>query len=105
MSRYGLVTLQYGRKNDAANAFTSALHHEAVDKSDTALERAFRCIDVDGSGRLSEVELDAHIEKTYGKRMPNCARTQTSSGPAITCCSHARAHMWVQASTPTPWGR
>ena len=76
MSRFGLTTLSYGRRNDDANAFTDALVIEAVDRSDLGLERSFYAMDHDGSGRLSGAELQAHIMKTYGRKLDDSAISQ-----------------------------
>ena len=38
-----------------------------VDKSDAGLERMFRSVDTDGSGKISEEEMRAAIKKVYGE--------------------------------------
>jgi len=39
----------------------------AVDKSDRGLEKAFKAVDADSSGKISSTEMKAYISKTYGK--------------------------------------
>merc|ERR1719409_700598 len=41
----------------------------AVDKSDAALEKMFKEMDADGSGKVSEDEMKAAIQKVYGEAL------------------------------------
>jgi Ca2+-binding EF-hand superfamily protein len=40
-----------------------------VDKSDAGLEKAFKGVDADSSGKISAKEMNAHITKVYGAEM------------------------------------
>merc|ERR1712046_472066 len=38
-----------------------------IDKSDAGLEKAFKSVDADSSGKISSAEMEAYILKVYGK--------------------------------------
>ena len=40
-----------------------------IDKSDHGLEKAFKGVDTDSSGKISAKEMNAHITKVYGSEM------------------------------------
>ncbi len=50
---------------DAAAGFRAAMG--VADMSDKGLEKAFKYVDGDGSGKISKAEVKAHIKKTYGE--------------------------------------
>ena len=51
----------------AAAGFQAAMG--VADKSDKGLEKAFKSVDADGSGKISDAEMKAHIKKTYGEAL------------------------------------
>ena len=55
-------------KLGAAAGFQSIFGAD-IDKSDEGLEKAFKDVDTDGSGKISEDEMKAAIEKMYGKAL------------------------------------
>ena len=51
------------------NAAFQSVFGADLDKSDEGLEKAFKSVDADGSGKISSEEMRAYIVKVYGKSL------------------------------------
>ena len=67
-----------------------------IDKSDAGLQKAFAGVDVDSSGKISAVEMNAHITKVYGRcatpTLDSCISQRCNPLPVPGACSYMTTH-------------